>query len=145
MKQWLAACLVASLIIAPAALSQDVHPGAQAELQDLLKQDEAAKKAGDSHGRLTVALRIKDLLNDASDAVLLSAGAYSAIRDTAHAIAMLAAFADLGQGGDNVCKGDNIKFGWLGRNAAFKAICARLRQNEQPISVAKVAFSIPDA
>jgi sugar lactone lactonase YvrE len=140
----LAACLVAFLINAPAALSQDTHQNAQAELQNLLKLDEAAKKEGDSHERLTVALRIKDLLNDASDAVLLLASTYSATRDTTHAIAMLAAFADLGQGGDNVCKGNNIKFEWLGKNPAFKAICARLRQNEQPISVAKVAFSIPD-
>jgi hypothetical protein len=144
MKQCLAACFVAFLISAPAALPQDSHPSAQAELQNLLKLDEAAKKAGDSHGRLKVALRIRGLLNDASDAVLLLASDYSAIKDTAHTIAMLAAFADLGQGGDNVCKGDNIKFGWLGKNAAFEAICARLRQNEQPISVAKIAFTIPD-
>jgi hypothetical protein len=120
------------------------HPNAQAELNNLLKQDETARKAGDNNERLKVALQIKDLLNDASDALLLTAGAYSTVKDTAHAFAMLWTYADLGQAGDNVCTGSNKKFQWLGDNPTFNSICEKLQHNKEPISLVKTAFDIPD-
>src|SRR5579872_5124395 len=71
------------------------HPDASAELQRLLNLDEAARKKGDSVARLNVALQLRTLLNDAGDAVLATAHAYSVVKDSAKVFETLTDYARL--------------------------------------------------
>lgn len=115
---------------------------ATAELQHLLEKDDSARKAGDSLSRLKVALQLRVLLNDASDAILATAHAYSVVKDSAMAFATLSEYARMGLAEKNI-EADK-KFAWLSGSPGFKQVCRRLEENTDPISHAATVLQFPD-
>jgi len=120
------------------------HLNASAELQRLLQRDETARQAGDSVGRLKVALQLRTLLNDAGDAVLAAAHAYSVVKDSTKAFEALTTYARLGFAGKAICGGEDKKFSWLAQTPQFSAICRLMEENEHPVNRAIAVIHFPD-
>ncbi|HVU98412.1 MAG TPA: hypothetical protein VHE34_24475 [Puia sp.] len=115
---------------------------AAADLQRLLEKDESARRAGDSLTRLQVALQLRVLLNDAPDAILATAHAYSMLRDSVKVFETLTEYAQTGAAKKNM-EADK-KFAWLVNNSRFQQVCRKVEENEKPISRATTILQFPD-
>lgn len=126
-------------------LAQDAiatHPNAAADLQRLLEKDDSARTAGDSLTRLQVALQLRVLLNDAPDAILATAHAYSVLRDSMKVFETLTEYAQTGVAKKNM-EADK-KFAWLANSPGFKQVCRKIEANEKPISRSTTILQFPD-
>jgi hypothetical protein len=135
--------LLGTLLCAGPALGQ--HIDASAELNRLLGLDESARKAGDSIGRLKIALQYRDLLHDGGNGVLATAHAYAVVRDSAKAFEALTYYASQGLSGKQLCNGEDKKFSWLSGSPQLLAICQRMQENERPLSRSDSAIVFPDS
>ncbi|HVU56598.1 MAG TPA: hypothetical protein VHD83_16150 [Puia sp.] len=132
-----------ALLCADPLLGQPIN--ASAELNRLLSLDESARKAGDSIGRLKIALQYRDLLHDGGNGVLATAHAYAVVRDSAKAFEALDYYASLGLSGKQLCSGEDKKFSWLAGSPRFLAICQRIQENERPLRHSDSAVVFPES
>jgi hypothetical protein len=129
----------------PAPKTQTIlQPDAPTQLQQLLDQDAAARKAGDSIGRLKVALKLKTLLHNSSGALLTVAHAYSVAKDSTKTFETLAQYARLGLGGEAICNGEDKKFAWLAQSPGFAKVCRLIQANAAPVSHGAPFITFPD-
>jgi hypothetical protein len=117
---------------------------AVAELQRLLEQDDSCRKAGDSIGRLKVALQLRPFLHEAGDAILATAHAYSMIKDSSMVFATLKEYARMGLASATIANGADKKFAWLSTSPGFKDISLLLQQNATPIGHAEAVVPFAD-
>lgn len=122
--------------------AQAADNNAPAQLQHLLQQDDAARKAGDSLTRLQIALQLRALLNDAPDAILATAHAYSVVKDSSKVFATLTEYANMGLAKKDI-EADK-KFAWLTNSPGFKQVCRQIEANTTPISLATTILQFPD-
>jgi len=127
------------------ALNTSNVPTAVEELSQLQKQAHAARAAGDKRGYLDAALKVRNLLNDAPNAVEATARAYADIPDNQNALAALNEFAAMGQADDTMLAGTDKAFVALHDLPEYRSILERFRQNKTPVARSEVAFKLPDA
>jgi hypothetical protein len=111
-------------------------------LQRLLEQDDTARKAGDSLTRLKIALQLRTFTNNASDAILAVAHAYSVVKDSIKVFETLNEYAHMGLAENNIHT--DKKFAWLAGSPGFDKVCRRLEANNYPISRATTVVQFPD-
>jgi hypothetical protein len=135
-----------SLLFAAAlvAFSSASSPTARDQLTQINKQAQTARQANDKPAYLRAALDMQTLLNDAPNAVKAVARAYADAGDPKHALASLSRFAEMGQADDSIAEGKDQRLTSLHDLPEFKKVLDRFKENQTPVSAAKIAFSLPD-
>jgi hypothetical protein len=134
--------LLALMVIVSVASASS--PTAREELTQLRQQAKAAREAGDAKARLQTVLKIRELLNDAPNAVENTALAYTDAGNVELAIAALNEFADLGQADEDLLENKSHLFAALEQLPAYQATLKRFAENRTAVSRAELAFSLPD-
>jgi hypothetical protein len=124
--------------------SSGAHRTAVEEFASLRKEADAAHHSGNKQARLQAVLKVRQLLNDAPDAVEAAAEAYAEAGEPQQAVAALSEFADLGQADDGLLTGENRKFAMLQKLPQYQAILQRFAQNKAVILRAEPAFALSD-
>lgn len=119
-------------------------PSAVEELARLQQQAHAAHVAGDKHGYLEAALKVRSLLNDAPDAIEAAAIAYAEVGDNEHTLAALDEFADMGQADDRLLAGKDKAFVALHDLPRYKSILEHFRQNKTAVARSELAYKLAD-
>jgi hypothetical protein len=122
----------------------DTPTNATAELERLRQQAQTARASNNHPASLDAVLKIRKLLNDAPRAVEDTARIYTESGDTAHALAALEEFVDLGQTDENLLAGQNKAFSALEKLPAYQSILKRMAENKTSVSHAEQALTIPD-
>lgn len=132
---WLCVLLLAAARQAPTAIEQ---------LNDLLKQAQSTKKAGDMRAHLAAVLKLQDLLNHSPAAVESAALAYAGAGDDRRALDSLQEFAAMGQTDEKLIGGKREELSRFAGNPRYAAIVQQLKANRSTVERAELAFTVPD-
>lgn len=136
---------IAILALGMISLSGQLVKTASEQANELEQRAQVAAKAGDSQARITADLDLFRLLNGSPAIVEALARAYAASGDVRSALAELNKLADLGQTDKALLGGSDQRFASLQTLPEYKHVLARLSTNDTPVSLASVAFVLPDA
>lgn len=114
------------------------------EFASLREAADRARRSGNTQARLQAVLKIRQLLNDAPDAVEAAAEAYAEAGENEKALAALRQFAELGQSDEGLLRGENRKFAALQKLPEYQAILKRFTENKTPILGSERAFELSD-
>ncbi len=135
-KHWLIS-LLASILVAAGTT-----PSAIEQLKQLQAQADAARKAGDTPGRLAAIAALTKLLNHSPEILKAEAKAYAAAGDTERALAALEWFAAMGQSDAGLANSDT--FATLHSSPRFRAVVEKMKANDLVVEKAETAFVLKD-
>jgi hypothetical protein len=127
------------------SVSAQSTPTAVEELAQLRKMAHEARVAGDDHGYLDAAIKVRRLLNDASDAIEATAIGYAGLRDNEHTLAALNEYAAMGQADDMLLAGKDKSFVALHDLPEYKSILEHFRQNKTAVARSELVLTLGDA
>lgn len=139
MRKLLWPCVLLLAAAAPQA------PKAIEQLNDLLKQAQSTKKAGDMQAHLAVVLKLQDLLNHSPEAVESAAIAYAEAGDDKQALDSLQEFAAMGQADEKLIGGKREELSHFTNDPRYAAIVQQIKANNSTVERAELAFTVPDA
>jgi hypothetical protein len=114
------------------------------QASDLEQRVQSAAKAGNHTARISADIELFRLLNGSPAAIEALARAYAASGDSQKALAALNQFADLGLADEGLLDGSDHRYAAIQNLPEFRQVLARFSANEAPVSLSKVAFTMPD-
>jgi hypothetical protein len=128
------------LLIAAAA----AEPRAVQEFDALLKQAQAAKKAGDTKAHLSAVLELETFLHHSPGSVESTAFAYADAGNDREALQALSEFAGMGSSDDLIAEGKRGDLARFKKNPEYLSILSQLDSNQTPVMKAQVATVLSD-